>query len=181
MNSGENNNIFAFSIVKINLDNKRRPILGSFYPDRQVRLYKKDKVVYRGLIHEMPAVSGLNYLLPEHYYIIHFHQKFWSRKLADYAYIQKKQCYRFTHVSKLRVALWRLMPLSIIPYYFYILGAFSIRGKKLFNIPALIYSFRTALYDGLLHTLMKIRTRKEKIIAEVISKRGLIQLLGLDS
>ncbi|MEM2293217.1 MAG: hypothetical protein QXX41_08075 [Nitrososphaerota archaeon] len=52
--------------------------------------------------------------------------------------------------------------------------------KKPINTPAIFHSFGRALYEGTLSTLMKMRTKKEKELARVISKYGLIQLLKLD-
>jgi len=180
---GENHEISAFSITRVNLNKNMRPILGPFYPDTQIRIYRKDKVIYRGLIHELPEVVGKKCQLPEEYFIIHLpmNQEYWYKKFAHYVYIHKKQCYSsgLTRSSKFRGALWTLMPFSIIPYYFFLLSACLIR-KKPINTPAIFHSFRRALYEGTLSTLMKMRTKKEKELARVISKYGLIQLLKLD-
>jgi glycosyltransferase involved in cell wall biosynthesis len=49
--------IDAFSIVRVNYDVKCRQIIfGPAYPDRQIRIYRKNKVLYRGIVHELPIV-----------------------------------------------------------------------------------------------------------------------------
>jgi glycosyltransferase involved in cell wall biosynthesis len=179
--SADANNIYAFSIVRVNLTDSGRPILGPFYPDRQIRIYRKDKVSYKGLIHEIPKVFGSILTLPEDYYILHFKNKFWSKKMTQYAYIQSIQYYRYTHPSTIRRILIHFLPLSSIIYYFYLLSAHSIRGRKPFNVEATLYTFRNVLYDSLVFTLIKLRDTKYEKIAKLLSEKGLIQIMGLDS
>ncbi|MEM3526214.1 MAG: glycosyltransferase family 2 protein, partial [Candidatus Jordarchaeaceae archaeon] len=85
---GENHEISAFSITRVNLNKNMRPILGPFYPDTQIRIYRKDKVIYRGLMHELPEVIGKKCQLPEEYFIIHLpmNQEYWYKKFAHYVY-----------------------------------------------------------------------------------------------
>jgi len=180
IDSAESNDICAFSIVRVNLTPRGKPILGPFYPDRQTRIFKKRKTLYRGLIHEFPLIQGKVEILPEEYYIIHFWNEFWSKKLAQYTRIQALQFFKPNHPSKIRRILWHLLPASSIIYYFYILYAWSLRGKSIFNLEAIIYTIRKMLYDSLLFSLIKLRTNKQKEIAKLISEKGFIQLLKLD-
>ncbi|MEM0488669.1 MAG: glycosyltransferase [Candidatus Bathyarchaeia archaeon] len=176
---GEKHKISAFSITRVNLNKNMKPVLGPWYPDTQVRIYRKDRVIYNGLIHELPKVVGMKYHLPEEYFIIHLNQEFWSKKKVHYVYIQKKQYCKPVNTGRTKRVLQALMPFSLIPYYFFILYACLIKRKPL-NFLAIIYSFSSALYDGLLITLVKMRTKREEKIARVLSKRGLIPLLRLD-
>jgi hypothetical protein len=65
--------IDAFSITRVNYDVKCRQIIfGPAYPDRQIRIYRKDKVLYRGIVHEHPIVYGSVKELSDDYYIIHY-------------------------------------------------------------------------------------------------------------
>jgi len=179
--SAESNEICAFSIVRVNLTPRGRPILGPFYPDRQTRIFKKERTLYRGLIHEFPLIEGKVKILPEEYYIIHLWNKFWSKKQTQYVRIQALQYFKPNHPSKIRRTLWYLLPASSILYYFYILYAYSLRGKNIFNMEAIVYTIRKMLYDSLFFTLMKIRSKKQREIAKLIYEKGFIQLLKLDT
>ena len=128
----------------------------------------------------MPQILGRILILPEKYYIIHLWDRFWFRKIARYARIQALQYFKLNHPSKIRRALWSLLPVSSIPYYFYLLYAYSLRGKKIFNLEAVMYTIGNMLYDSLLFTLMKLRSKKQREIAKLISEKGFIQLLKLD-
>jgi hypothetical protein len=128
----------------------------------------------------MPQIRGKILTLPEEYYIVHLWSKSWHRKIAQYARIHALQYFELNHPSKIRRTLWYLLPISSIPYYFYLLYAYSLRGKKIFNLETIIYTVGKVLYDSLLFTLMKLRSKKQKEIAKLISEKGFIQLLKLD-
>ncbi|MEM4468891.1 MAG: hypothetical protein QXS32_07505 [Candidatus Nezhaarchaeales archaeon] len=181
LRTAEEKNISAFSIVRINLSRNKKPLLGPFYPDRQIRIFRKDKVTFKGLVHELPIVHGNICHLPEDYYILHFpHSRgFFPKKLICYAYLEAMEYYRHKTRSKLRRALWGLAPLSTPLIYAYHL-ALPLKRKKPFNIPTLIYTFRQSIYESLVHTLMKLRSKKETRRAKRIEEKGLIQLLKLE-
>jgi glycosyltransferase involved in cell wall biosynthesis len=178
--SAESDGTCAFSMARVNLTPRGKPILGPFYPDRQTRLFKKEKALYRGLVHEFPLIQGKVKILPEEYYIIHFWNEFWSKKQVRYVQIQALQYFKPSHPSKIRRALWYLLPASSMLYYFYMLYAYSLRGKISFNLEAIVYTIRKMLYDSLFFTLIKIRGKKREKIAKLISEKGFIQLLKLD-
>jgi len=175
----ESNRICAFSTVRVNITPRGKPLLGPFYPDRQIRIFKKEKAIYRGIIHEMPQIQGKILTLPEEYYIMHLWSESRHKKITQYARIQALQYFELSHHSKIRRALWYLLPISSIPYYFYLLYASSFRGK-IFNLETIIYTVEKMLYDSLFFTLMKLRSEKQKEIAKLISEKGFIQLLKLD-
>ncbi len=50
------NDISAFLIRRVDIINGK-PVLGYFY-NYQVRLFRRDKVLYKGLIHETPQILG---------------------------------------------------------------------------------------------------------------------------
>ena len=177
----ESNDICAFRIVRVNLTPQGKPILGPFYPDGQIRIFKKDRALYRGLVHELPEIQGKILALPDEYYIIHLWNKIWSRKQAQYARIQALQYFKIEHPSKIRRVLWHSLPATSIPYYFYLLYAYSLRGKKTFNLEAIRCTIGKMLYDSLLFTLIKLRSKKQKEIAKLISEKGFIQILKLDA
>jgi len=47
----------------------------------QLRLYRRDKVLYKGIVHEMPKIRGKISYLPETYFIIHLPRPELSRHL----------------------------------------------------------------------------------------------------
>jgi hypothetical protein len=61
------------------------------------------------------------------------------------------------------------------------LYAYSLRGKNIFNLEAIVYTIRKMLYDSLFFTLIKIRGKRREKIAKLISEKGFIQLLKLDT
>lgn len=66
------------------------------YPDRQIRLTKKDKTKYRGMIHEFPVIDGKIKDLPDDLYMIHLVPNHYSLKTFGkhhkrYAAIQSMQ------------------------------------------------------------------------------------------
>ena len=62
--------------MRVNYDVKcKHTLFGPAYPDRQVRIYKilmKNRVLYRGLVHEYLRAYGKIYELLEEYFIIHY-------------------------------------------------------------------------------------------------------------
>lgn len=48
------------------------------------------------------------------------------------------------------------------------------------NFPSLIFTFRLALYESLVNTLMNLRSKEESLRAKMIEERGLIRLLKLE-
>lgn len=62
----------ALSTLRVDYDRSCGDvILGSFY-NRQIRIYRKDRALYKGLVHELPIIHGKILDLPEGYYIIHY-------------------------------------------------------------------------------------------------------------
>jgi hypothetical protein len=69
------------------------------------------RVLYRGVVHELPIIFGNVLELPEEYYILHYSS--WSKsKLVFYAYLESLEYYQHATRSKIRKALWKLTPLS---------------------------------------------------------------------
>ena len=70
LEKAERENISAYSSLRVYLTTNKKPILGNFY-NRQIRLYRREGVQYRGIIHELPRVSGRIFNLPDNFYILH--------------------------------------------------------------------------------------------------------------
>jgi len=61
----------AIDMLRINLAKGGRIILAPYYPDRVVKIFRKDKITFTGRVHDGSRVSGLTYHLPDEYYLIH--------------------------------------------------------------------------------------------------------------
>jgi glycosyltransferase involved in cell wall biosynthesis len=173
----------ALSTIRVDYDKKcRQVVLGPYY-NRQIRIYKKDKVLYRGVVHELPIVDGKILELAEEYYILHY-PSFSKSKLLFYAYLESLEFYRYRHNtrSNIRKALWMFTPLSapmIITYNTYHLVLKPIMKKTSYvnscTIMRIINTF--TLYEILVQTLTKFRGRRRELISKLISEHGLIRLL----
>jgi len=163
----------AIDILRINLAKGGRIILAPYYPDRVVKIFRKDKITFTGRVHDGPRVLGLTYHLPDEYYLIHlpYHEDNWLKKAMVYAYYQSIQYSSIIGGNIFRQALLKSLPLTTIPYYLYLISALIKRSVPI-NYLSLKYCFRRTLYDGILQTLIKIRNRKRRRLAERISKRG---------
>ena len=167
----------AFSTVRVNYDVKCKQILfGPAYPDRQIRIYKKNKVLYRGLVHEYPRIYGKIYELPEEYFIIHYGSPL-KHKLVFYAYLESIEYYR--HYARVRYPLWRLMPISapLLILYYYVQDIILKLNPCLNICTALRTLYPYSYYEILVHTLIQFRGKRRTKISKLISQYGLIELL----
>ncbi|MDW8036208.1 MAG: glycosyltransferase family 2 protein [Candidatus Korarchaeum sp.] len=174
--------VSAFSITRFNILPNGTPLLGIFYPDKQIRVYRKDKVLYKGLVHEHPTIYGGIKYLPDEYHIIHMiYEGFFSmEKTVRYAYFTALEYHTLKAKNKLRIALYKSAPLSTLPFFFYLLMWGMMRRKPM-NLKSVLYTFKNSVYESLASTLINFRGEKRSKIAKVVEEKGLIQLLGLDS
>ncbi|MCS7385722.1 MAG: glycosyltransferase family 2 protein [archaeon GB-1867-005] len=170
-------NVSAFSTLRINILPGKKIILGPFL-NRQIRIFKKSKVIFKGLVHELPQVHGILKHLPEYYCLLHFIKRDWSRRLF-YARLEALQYHKRKTKSIWKKVLWQLAPLSTPLIYLYYL-AFSAKNRKPLNIPTLIYAMDSALYRAIVQTIMHIRGKNKTRRAKLIEEIGLIKLLKLD-
>jgi glycosyltransferase involved in cell wall biosynthesis len=175
-NSGEK--FSAFRINRINLTQNGKPLFGSFYPDKQIRIFKKKNASYKGLVHELPTIEGSIFDLPERYYIIHINNFSWSKQLF-YCRLEALMYYTYTAKNLLRRGLWHLGPFSVPLLYFYQICRDLYRNKPI-NSLALFNSLNLAIYDTFLWIFMHLRTKTETYRAKMVQERGLIQLLKLE-
>ncbi|MEM1510745.1 MAG: glycosyltransferase family 2 protein [Thermofilaceae archaeon] len=147
----------AFRIRRVNVTRTGKLLLGFYWDDFQVRIFKKAHVRYRGKIHEQPIVRGDIVQLRDEYLIIHLWQEgLWSQKQVKYAQIQVNQYDQPLVKSVFRKALLNIGPFSIIPLWFaYML--YPVLKKTPNNSVTILYSMRPALYDGLVATLLIMR------------------------
>jgi len=89
--------ISAVYILRRNYISSQKWLRHLFYPDFQVRIFRKDRVKYMGIIHEQPIVSGKTIRLPpEKFWIDHYVLETYSfsgfkKKLLKYAYLAAMQ------------------------------------------------------------------------------------------
>jgi (heptosyl)LPS beta-1,4-glucosyltransferase len=174
----EGGGIAAFSTVRVNYDVRCRQILfGRIYPDRQIRIYRKDRVLYRGLVHELPIVYGKVHELPEEYYIIHYVTPSKSKTLL-YAYLESIEYYKH-HTHPLIAALWKLMPLSSsILILSRLVRDLLIRDNPYLNLCTILRTIDTyTYYEILVHTLTNFRGKRRTRMSKLVSQYGLIKLL----
>ncbi|MEM1831226.1 MAG: glycosyltransferase family 2 protein [Desulfurococcaceae archaeon] len=170
----------AFRIRRVNVTRTGKLLLGIYWDDFQVRIFKKAHVRYRGKIHEQPIVRGDIVQLRDEYLIIHLWQEgLWSQKQVKYAQIQVQQYDQPLVKSVVRKTLYDMGPFCVIPLWFaYVF--YPLLGKKPINATTILYSIRPALYDGLVATLLNIKTIKMLVHKSCRNKRKDVdEVLGL--
>lgn len=175
-----NDNYVAIDVLRVNLSSKNQIILAPYYPDRVIKIFKKDNVIFTGRVHEGPKTFGQIYRLPDEYYVIHlpYGERSWLKKNVTYAYFQAMQYLCINCENLFRRYLLNLMPITVLPYYLYFLAALTIK-KRPMNYLSITYAFRRVAYDSFLHTLLKLRGSRKKNIAKIISEIGFIRFLNL--
>jgi len=153
-------------------------------PGYQLRLYRRDRVLYKGIVHELPVIQGNVEALPDKYYIMHLLNNIsftrYVKKRLNYARYASIQWPRNLHaVSPIKRTLLKLLPISI-----YLLTSRYIiltrKNNKYLNMTSLKNSFYLSMDDFLLELMLTIRSRRRRRLAEIVYKHGFIQLLGLD-
>lgn len=145
----------------------------------QLRLYKRDRAVYKGLVHELPEIRGRTSELPPECCIAHLSswRESW-RKMPFYARLEALEYYEHKTRSKVGRILRRTAPLSSAALVLHYIARGALKGQ-VFNLESLGLLALQGLYDSLVHTHMKIRDEERRRRARLIQERGLIQLLGL--
>ncbi|MEM4970744.1 MAG: glycosyltransferase family 2 protein [Sulfolobales archaeon] len=177
----------ALSIAEANLDSSGRLLLGPFWPDRHIRIYQRDKVVYKGIIHEHPRIMGRIMDLPANiYYIVHlanlnsYSRKIKIKKILNYARLEAIMKKSLGYRNPIAKTLLYLSPLSIPLIWLYINARTILKGYPI-NTPALIEAFYNyALYLGIAQFFMNICGKRKREIAKKVQEIGLIQLLRVE-
>jgi len=175
--SSQGDSYDAFSVTRINIL-KGKPLLGPFYPDRQIRIFRKTKTVFKGIIHEIPSINGKVLELPEDHYILHYgpHDlKKWKAGFKKFAWYEALQYYKHEGFFVRRV-LWVLAPFSMPLIYLYIIARASIKGSPM-NYLSLKGALYFAFYEALVHTLTKIRDNRRRLLAAIIQRCGFTDLI----
>ncbi len=159
----------AFWITRVNIL-KGKPLLGRFFPDRQLRIFRKSKATFKGIIHEFADINGKTLELPEDYYILHFGPsdfRRWRKRSNIFARMEALQIYKHGG-NLLERSLRALAPFSMPLIYIYRNMGTLIRKYPMNYL---------ALYETLVHTLTKLRTRREKLFAAIVQRCGFIDLI----
>jgi len=171
-------------IARANISNGRL-LYEPFWPDWQIRLFRKGSLEVTGLIHTYLKPLGRVYRLPTRYYIIHLAFLTSTSNLVNYARYEALEYYEFrrrgssTRKDIIIRRIYKLAPLTTP------LHALSIIVNQLTkygytNIPTLKALLIRVLYDNIVHILIKIRGERKARIAKFIEKKGLIKPLNLD-
>jgi glycosyltransferase involved in cell wall biosynthesis len=169
--------VSAMRTVRLEYTPGGRPVFGMFFGE-QLRIFRRDMVRYKGLIHEMAQVQGRTVSLPKHYYIVHHAPgKAWRRGRSAY-YARLESLEYSNGVIRVPPKLRRLAPFAFIPgtLYFLILGR---KNDPHLNLATVYWTFEFALYENMVWTMLHLRDERERKRAALIQREGIIGLLGL--
>jgi glycosyltransferase involved in cell wall biosynthesis len=171
-------------VARVNISNGRL-LYEPFWPDWQIRLFKKDSVKVTGLIHNYIKPLGEVYRLPIKYYILHLPPPASMSKLVNYARYEALEYSEFrrrgsnTRKDLVIRGIYKLAPLTI-PLHALSLMVSQLTKYRYLNVPTLKALLERVLYDNIVHTLIKTRGKRKTKIAKFIEEKGLIELLNLD-
>jgi glycosyltransferase involved in cell wall biosynthesis len=171
-------------VARANVSNGRL-LYEPFWPDWQIRLFKEGSVEVTGLIHGYIKPVGKKYRLPIKYYILHLAPPAPISKLVNYARYEALEYFKFRRKgSSIRRDLiikgvYRLAPLTTSPHVLSLMVNQVIKYGYL-NVPTLRALLTRALYDNIVHTLIKTRGKRKTRIARLIEEKGVVRLLNLD-
>jgi glycosyltransferase involved in cell wall biosynthesis len=171
-------------VARANISNGRL-LYEPFWPDWQIRLFKKGSVEVTGLIHGYIKPKGKKYRLPTKYYILHLAPPASLSKLVNYARYEALEYFKFRRKgSSIRRDLiikgvYRLAPLTT-PLHVLSLMVNQVNKHGYLNVPTLRALLTRALYDNIVHTLIKTRGKRKTRIARLIEEKGVVRLPNLD-
>ncbi len=172
------------AIPRANIVNGRL-LYEPFWPDWQIRLFRKGSVKVTGLIHNYIKPLGEVYRLPIKYYILHLPPPASMSKLVNYARYEALEYSEFrrrgsnTRKDLVIRGIYKLAPLTL-PLHVLSLMVNQLTKYRYLNVPTLKALLERVLYDNIVHTLIKTRGKRKTKIAKFIEEKGLIELLNLD-
>jgi len=135
----------AFSFSRVNFFMSRPILHGLSYPDTQVRLYKKAKAHYAGLIHEQPIILGR--VFNSRLHILHEQKdsnRFLSERIVRYVIFWARQHHR--EESRLYYLMRApMMSARILVFYYFKKGGYldGYQGLAMHMKAALEFFIRT--------------------------------------
>ena len=172
------------AIPRANIVNGRL-LYEPFWPDWQIRLFRKGSVKITGMIHNYIRPLGEVYRLPIKYYILHLPPPASMSKLVNYARYEALEYSEFRRRgSSMRRDLvirgiYKLAPLTL-PLHVLSLMVNQLTKYGYLNVPTLKALLERVLYDNIVHTLIKTRRGRKTRIARLIEEKGVVRLLNLD-
>ena len=172
------------AIPRANIVNGRL-LYEPFWPDWQIRLFRKGSVEITGMIHNYIRPLGEVYRLPIKYYILHLPSPASMSKLVNYARYEALEYSEFRRRgSSMRRDLvirgvYKLAPLTL-PLHALSLMVNQLTKYGYLNVPTLKALLERVLYDNIVHTLIKTRGGRKTRIARLIEEKGVVRLLNLD-
>jgi len=164
--------IVAIKVLRRNYITPRNYSRYLFYPDFQVRIFNKNYIEYKGVVHEQPIVHGKTVKLnPEKYWIYHFtwdayNLEKYRSKLLKYAYLAAMQ-----RSDKLRSFIFSItLPASLnarLVKYIIIKKAF------LDGIEGLIATLFYIAYLQSVDLIKAFRSSKWDMISRIANTKGL--------
>jgi len=171
------NDIKGYSIARINYYFDHGPSLYS-WPDRQIRIYNKKYIEFKGLIHEQIKIHGKLIHLPQYkYYIIHLKKNIQFKKVAKYVLIHRIEYENPWKKSRFRSYIAKINPLFLFLLEFPINLYNVYRRYNYINLPTVLVSIKKGYYRVFLGLLIKLRTRRQSIISKIIESYGMISIL----
>jgi glycosyltransferase involved in cell wall biosynthesis len=152
-------------VARANIVNGRL-LYEPFWPDWQIRLFRKGSVEITGMIHNYIRPLGEVYKLPIKYYILHLPPPASMSKLVNYARYEALEYSEFRRRgSSMRRDLvirgvYKLDPLTL-PLHVLSLMVNQLTKYRYLNVPTLKALLERVLYDNIVHTLIKTRGEKE--------------------
>jgi glycosyltransferase involved in cell wall biosynthesis len=171
-------------VARANISNGRL-LYEPFWPDWQIRLFRKGSVEITGLIHNYIRPLGEVYKLPTKYYILHLPPPASMSKLVNYARYEALEYPEFrrrgssTRKDLVIRGIYELAPLTI-PLHALSLMVNQLTKYGYLNVPTLKALLERVLYDNIVHTLIKTRGERKTRIARLIEEKGVVRLLNLD-
>jgi len=181
----------AIATPRINVNPRGKILLCPYYPDTQIRIFMRDKATYRGIVHELPEIMGpildpnsiARNSIP--YFIIHIpyqlglDRKNVYKELIFYAKLEAMQKLSHGYKNPLMRALMGLAPITFPALYTYLVIKCILKERPI-DLTSLLWTIDSAYYHSLVGFFISHRNKRWKKYAEIISKHGLIGLLGLD-
>jgi glycosyltransferase involved in cell wall biosynthesis len=171
-------------VARVNISNGRL-LYEPFWPDWQIRLFKKGSVEVTGLVHNYIKALKETHRLSTKYYILHLAPFASMTTLVTYAryqaleYVECRRRGRSTRRDAVMRGLYALAPLSTPLQALFITTYLTVKYGYT-NLETLKAILKRTLYDNIVCTLTRTRGKVKSRVAKLIGERGLVKLLRLD-
>lgn len=149
--------------------------------DKYIPIYKKNSVLYKGIIHEYPLIKGKIIDLSDnknYYYVLTTSTRIFLKKMKKYMRFEKTDFIPFVpSIFSLykNKKVPKFLEIFFIPFYLPSFYLFYVLTKKDLLIPFLV-----AMYSTFRRIIALLRGKKYDKLAELLNNVGSIKLLQLD-